>query len=85
MFSGVGAFTKVYGGRKRNGTAPPHFCRASSNAIRKCLQTLEAIKWVEKHADGGRVLTKTGRKDLDRIAVQLRTATGRPSVEESLA
>lgn len=71
--AGVGAFRKVYGAKKRNGTCPPHFCRANGSVIRKCLQTLEAIKWVEKAPTGkGRILSKQGRKDLDRIASQMR-------------
>ena len=63
---------QVYGEKKRNGTAPPHFCKADGNVIRKSLQTLESIKWVEKDPNGGRRLSKQGRKDLDRIAVQLK-------------
>ena len=70
--AGVKSFKKIYGARKRNGTAPPHFCIAAGGALRKCLQTLEGINWVEKHPEGGRVLTKTGRKDLDRIASHIR-------------
>ncbi|KRX53916.1 40S ribosomal protein S19S, partial [Trichinella britovi] len=74
--TGVGAFRKVYGGRKRNGSAPAHFCLASSNVIRKCLQALEEIKWIEKAPNGkGRILTSTGRRDLDRIASQIYAKT----------
>ncbi len=37
------------------------------------MQTLEALKWVEKDSDkGGRRLTRQGRKDLDRIASQMK-------------
>lgn len=72
---GVGAFTKVYGGRQSHGTRPSHFCRGSSSVVRKALQTLEAIKWVEKGEDGrGRQLSRQGRKDLDRIASQMKQA-----------
>ena len=46
--AGVGALTKVYGEKKRNGVRPGHFCRASSNILRKALQALEAVKLVEK-------------------------------------
>ncbi|VDK45625.1 unnamed protein product [Anisakis simplex] len=74
--TGVGALRRVYGGNKRHGVAPNHFAQASGSVIRKALQTLEAIKWVEKHPDGnGRILTKQGRKDLDRIASQMRQNT----------
>uniref|UniRef100_A0A1I7XHI0 40S ribosomal protein S19 n=1 Tax=Heterorhabditis bacteriophora TaxID=37862 RepID=A0A1I7XHI0_HETBA len=69
----VGALRTVYGGQKGRGSRPNHFAKGSGAVIRKALQTLESIKWVEKHSDGkGRVLSKQGRKDLDRIATDLR-------------
>lgn len=71
--AGVGAITKIYGGRKRNGVHPSHFCRASFGAVRKALQSLETIKLIEKHPDGGRKLTSQGQRDLDRIANQIVT------------
>jgi len=70
--TGVGSLRKVYGGNKRRGVTPNRFSKASGAVIRKALQSLEAIKWVEKGTNGGRKLTKQGQKDLDRIAVQLR-------------
>ncbi|KAI1721630.1 ribosomal protein s19e domain-containing protein [Ditylenchus destructor] len=72
--AGVGAFRKVYGSNKRRGVAPNRFCLSSGSVIRKVLQTLESLKWVEKNASGGRKLSMQGRKDLDRIASQLRYA-----------
>lgn len=58
-FTGVGALRRVYGGSKRRGVAPNHFSKASGSVIRKALQTLEAIKWVEKHPEGGgRILSR---------------------------
>lgn len=45
----------------RRGGAPKHFGTGSGSVIRRALQTLEAIKWVEKSADGGRVLSKQVR------------------------
>ena len=78
---GVGALKMVYGGKLRRGVRPNHFQTGSGAVIRKALQTLEALKWVEKHSDGkGRVLSKQGRKDLDRIATELRK-TQRPVVD----
>jgi small subunit ribosomal protein S19e len=38
------------------------------------LQALEAIKLVEKDANGGRRLTSQGFRDLDRIASQIKSA-----------
>lgn len=69
---GVGAFTKIYGGRKRNGTVPSHFCPSSASIARRVLQALENLKLVEKDPTGGRRLTSQGRRDLDRIASQIK-------------
>lgn len=69
--AGIGAITKIYGGRQRNGVRPSHFCRADNNAARKAVQSLEAVKLIEKHPDGGRKLTPQGQRDLDRIAAQI--------------
>ncbi|EDQ89725.1 uncharacterized protein MONBRDRAFT_18781 [Monosiga brevicollis MX1] len=65
---GIGALRRVYGGSKPRGNRPSRFERASGSIIRKALQGLEAIKVVEKAEDGGRKLTRTGQRDLDRIA-----------------
>jgi ribosomal protein S19E (S16A) len=59
-------------GRKRNGVCPSHFCRTSGSVARKALQSLEHLKLVEKNTDGGRKLTPQGRRDLDRIAAQVK-------------
>ncbi|KAH8330379.1 hypothetical protein KR067_002026 [Drosophila pandora] len=69
--SGVAAFTKIYGGRKRNGVRPSDYCRSSDGCIRKALQALEAARMVEKHPDGGRKLTPNGQRDMDRLANQI--------------
>merc|ERR1712168_346025 len=67
---GVGAERKIYGGAKRNGTRPCHFCLSSSSVARKVLQSLEGIKMVTKDVNGGRTIAPTGRRDMDRIAGQ---------------
>lgn len=69
--AGVGSITKIYGGRKRNGVHPSHFCRSADGVARKALQCLEQVRLIEKHADGGRKLTAQGQRDLDRIANQI--------------
>ncbi|KAL5020431.1 hypothetical protein ScPMuIL_003323 [Solemya velum] len=69
---GVGSLTKIYGGLKSNGTAPSHYCRASSSVARKVMQSLESLKLVDKDPNGGRRLTSSGRRDLDRIASQIK-------------
>lgn len=80
---GVGSVTKIFGGRKRNGTHPSHFCRSSGSVARKALQSLEQLKLIEKAPDGGRKLTQQGRRDLDRIAAQIK-ARGRKLKQETI-
>lgn len=80
---GVGAITKIYGGRRRRGVRPSHFCRGSTSVARKSLQSLESLKWVEKDSNqGGRRLTTQGVRDLDRIAAQVKAqAKSRATLE----
>ncbi|XP_055695740.1 40S ribosomal protein S19a [Lutzomyia longipalpis] len=66
--AGVGSITRIFGGRKRNGVHPSHYCRAADGVARKALQSLEAMQLIEKHPDGGRKLTSKGQRDLDHIA-----------------
>ncbi|KAK9504869.1 hypothetical protein O3M35_009044 [Rhynocoris fuscipes] len=54
---GVGAVTKIFGGRKRNGVCPSHYCRSSGSVARKALQSLEQLKLIEANPDGGRKLS----------------------------
>eukprot|EP00850_Spirogloea_muscicola_P008396 SM000044S16043 [mRNA] locus=s44:791545:792884:+ [translate_table: standard] len=65
---GVGAFKKIYGGRKRRGSKPSHFAKSSGSIARHVLQQLERIKIVELDTKGGRRITSDGQRDLDRIA-----------------
>lgn len=60
-------------GHKNNGVRPSHFCGSSGSVARKVLQALEAVKLVEKDANGGRRLTSQGFRDLDRIASQIKS------------
>ncbi|KAL5718429.1 Protein component of the small (40S) ribosomal subunit [Ranunculus cassubicifolius] len=50
---GVGGFRKIYGGSKRNGSRPPHFCKSSGGIARHILQ---------------QIITSSGRRDLDQVA-----------------
>ncbi|GBG61485.1 hypothetical protein CBR_g21828 [Chara braunii] len=65
---GIGAFKKVYGGRKSNGVRPHHFATSSGSIARHVLKQLEVLKIVEKDPKGGRRITSNGQRDLDRIA-----------------
>ena len=68
---GIGFYQRVYGGRKNNGSRPSHHSDASGSVIRAVLRQLEALKVVEKAPKGGRKITSTGQRDLDRIAGQV--------------
>lgn len=61
-------------------SSPPLPSLLSTEGRRAGLQTLESLKWVEKVPEGGRRLTKQGRKDLDRIAVQIKTEAPPPAI-----
>ena len=69
---GVGALQKVYGGRKRRGTAPCVYVKANASVHRHILQQLEKFKLIEQDQEnGGRRITPRGQKDLDQIAGQV--------------
>jgi small subunit ribosomal protein S19e len=65
---GVGAFKKIYGGRKSNGSRPSHFAKSSGSIARQCLKQLESLNIVEKDPKGGRRITSDGQRDLDQVA-----------------
>jgi small subunit ribosomal protein S19e len=68
---GVGALRKVHGGRKNRGTRPGRHFEGSGSVERKVLQALEKIGVLEQNKTaGGRSITKSGRRDLDRIAAE---------------
>eukprot|EP00339_Tiarina_fusa_P028174 CAMPEP_0117049136 /NCGR_PEP_ID=MMETSP0472-20121206/33958_1 /TAXON_ID=693140 ORGANISM="Tiarina fusus, Strain LIS" /NCGR_SAMPLE_ID=MMETSP0472 /ASSEMBLY_ACC=CAM_ASM_000603 /LENGTH=149 /DNA_ID=CAMNT_0004762487 /DNA_START=12 /DNA_END=461 /DNA_ORIENTATION=- len=69
--SGVGKFTRAYGGHHRRGSVPPHFGKAAGGVIRSCLQSLEKLGFVEKDSKSGRRITKLGQQELDRVATEL--------------
>ena len=72
---GVGSFQTVYGHAARRGTCRSHFTKASGGLIRHILQQLEKAKVIEKAPRGGRRVTSTGQRDLDRIAGKIRNAS----------
>jgi len=66
---GIEKLRTFYGGRKRRGTKPARFRKASGSVIRKLLQQLETAGLVEKDKKSkGRKITSKGRKFLDNIA-----------------
>ncbi|ROT42043.1 ribosomal protein S19e [Sodiomyces alkalinus F11] len=66
---GVGRLRKVHGSAKNRGVRPSHHADASGSVDRKVLQALEKIGVVEQNEEkGGRRITESGQRDLDRIA-----------------
>ncbi|KAK4253171.1 hypothetical protein QN277_010771 [Acacia crassicarpa] len=64
---GVGAFQRIYGGSKRNGSRPPHFCKSSGAIARHILHELQNMNIIEADPNGGRRITPSGRRDLDQV------------------
>ncbi|KAI2637289.1 40S ribosomal protein S19 [Xylaria nigripes] len=66
---GVGRLRKAHGTAKNRGVRPSHHVDASGSVDRKVLQALEKIGVVEQDEEkGGRRITQSGQRDLDRIA-----------------
>lgn len=67
---GVGRLRKVHGSTKNRGSRPSHHVDASGSVDRKVMQALEKIGVLEKDEEkGGRRITQSGQRDLDRIAL----------------
>ena len=49
---GIGGFQKIYGGRQRNGSRPPHFCKSSGALSRNILQQLKKMGIVDLDPKG---------------------------------
>ncbi|KAK9996181.1 hypothetical protein SO802_020867 [Lithocarpus litseifolius] len=71
---GVGAFRRIYGGSKRNGSRPPHFCKSSGAIARHILKQLQNMNIVEIDTKGGRKITSIGQRDLDQVAGRIAVA-----------
>ncbi|KAK3170187.1 40S ribosomal protein S19 [Lepraria neglecta] len=66
---GVGRMRKVHGSTKNRGSRPSHHVDASGSVDRKVMQALEKIGVLEQDEEkGGRRITQSGQRDLDRIA-----------------
>lgn len=44
---GVGGFQRIYGGRKRNRSRPPHFFKSSDSVARHILQQLQKMNIID--------------------------------------
>ena len=82
---GIGALTKLHGGRHNRGNRPSHHAAASASVQRKVCQSLEKIGVLEKSENGGRRITQDGQRDLDRIATAVVEAAKEDEEEEEEA
>lgn len=67
---GVERLRTYYGGIKDRGHKPERFKKSGSSIIRKCLQQLEAVGFIEKSKNSkkkGRVISEKGNKFLRKI------------------
>lgn len=66
---GVGRLRKVHGSAKNRGVRPSHHVDASGSVDRKICQALEKIGVLEQDEEkGGRRITQSGQRDLDRTS-----------------
>ena len=70
---GVNDLRKVYGGGKAVGYGARNHRAAGGVIIRKAIQGLEKLGYIEKVAGKGRVISKNGMKKLDRLATEILT------------
>ena len=70
--TGVGAFKRIFGGKKNRGTQPETFMTGSGSVCSHILKELESLKIIEKVPGGkGRRISPQGQRDLDSIAGQI--------------
>jgi small subunit ribosomal protein S19e len=79
---GIGALTKLHGGRNRRGNRPSHHADSSASVQRKICQSLEKIGVLEQTDNGGRRISQDGQRDLDRIATAVAEAAKEDEDEE---
>eukprot|EP00834_Sanchytrium_tribonematis_P000404 NODE_7_length_67686_cov_1.621421.p50 type:complete len:146 gc:universal NODE_7_length_67686_cov_1.621421:51319-50882(-) len=68
--AGVGRLSDYYGAKFRRGSRPSKHLKASTGIIRKALQGLQKLGYVNI-TDNGRRITKLGQKEADTIATSL--------------
>ena len=74
---GVGRLRKAHGSTRNRGSKPSHHVDASGSVDRKVMQALEKIGVLEQDEDkGGRRITQSGQRDLDRESPIYQDALG---------
>ncbi|MEM0098741.1 MAG: 30S ribosomal protein S19e [Thermoplasmata archaeon] len=67
---GTSRLAAEYGGKVDRGTKPYHAKKGSRSVVRKCLQQLESLGFVEKNKKG-RVISPKGRSYLDKLSEEI--------------
>ena len=68
---GVSRLRTKYGGRKNRGYAPEKFAKSGGNNIRKAMQELEKLEFVEK-GEKGRKLTLKGKNYIEKAIKEIK-------------
>ncbi len=70
---GIGGLRTKYGGatRSSHGYGFAHHVDAGGAIIRSAVHALESLGYVEKHGNGGRVVSSAGMKKIDCAATQI--------------
>ena len=71
---GVQRLRTYYGGRKNRGHKPERFRRSGGSIIRKNLQQLESLGFIQKNKSkkSGRIVTDEGKKFINKIISQVK-------------
>ena len=72
---GVQRLRTHYGGRKDRGHKPERFRKSGGNIIRKSLQQLEKVGFIEKSKNPkkkGRIVSKDGKKFINKIILEVK-------------
>ena len=69
---GVEHLRAEYGGRKDFGARPDHVRKGGGAIIRKALQQLEAAGLIETVKGKGRIISREGRRLLDRLSTAIK-------------
>ena len=70
---GISTLRLHYGGKKSGKSRPKHFMRGGGNILRKALQQMESVGLVKSIPKKGRIITDTGRSQLDKLANEIKT------------
>lgn len=69
---GIQHLRSEYGGRIDRGVRPEHARRSGGSIIRKAIQQLEAAELVEPLRNRGRIVTREGRRLLDKLSTEIK-------------